>query len=856
MPEDTLRDAIDIRPAERQVWVNGKPGALGARAFDLLMALYERRDRVVGKNELLELVWPGLVVEENNLQVQVSSLRKLLGPHAISTIPGRGYRFTLPDEALARRGAATPSTTGLASETAAAASSADVRPRGNLPASPPMIGRDGDLAEVAALLRSHPVVSIVGAGGIGKTRLALAVAAAADLDLPDGRWWVELAPLARGGPVVSTVASALRVSLPEGRGVAQALASALESHRALLVLDNCEHVATEVAELVAALRAQAPALRILVTSQELLRCADEQAYRLGSLELPPLAADLDAVSRSGAVALFVARARASDPRFRLGADNMASVVEICRRLDGIPLAIELAAARVPVLGASGVRARLDQMFNLLTGADRLALRRHQTLRGALEWSHRLLEDDERAVFRRLGVFAGGFQLALAQQVASDGRIDAWQVLDLLSQLIDKSLVIAEGDDEPRYRLLEPTRAFALERLAEAGESAALLRRHAEAMAGLLADSEAGRWTLPMAQLRRGLAEVDNLRAALDWAAAPGGDRGLAMRLLGTSWNLWREAGLDAEARGRMLALWPPPGGLPAESEAALCLSLASLKRGFAYDHVLAAARRAVALYRELGDREHLADALIRLAYHCTARHVVAEAVAAITEATALIGEAAPPRQRASLQMVLSHIAVTERRFDDARAAIACQAQCYREEGSESGEYIALCNLGWAAFEAGDLDEAVDVLTRGLAGLARLHLRDAEASASRTLALVRVLRGDAIDALAIAQAQFDQARVAGPEELHNPVLVAALHHARQGDGRRAEVLLGFALGRQVLGQRPLCPGDDRVRRQVEALTAAVLGETPREALRAAAARLSIGQAAAIAFDGAPIDTLAS
>ena len=347
------------------VWVGGKPAALGARAFDLLLALYERRDRVVPKNELLDLVWPGLVVEENNLQVQVSSLRKVLGPAAIATIPGRGYRFTSPGEALARGRAATSTKAAAAAD---AVENADVLAddalRGNLPASPPMVGRDVDLAAVAALLQRHPVVSIVGAGGIGKTRLALAVAHACALATPEGRWWVELAPLADAAQAPSTIAGALGLQLAGGRPPAEALVAMLARHRALIVLDNCEHVAD---------------------------------------------------------------------------------------------------ARVPMLGVHGLLARLDRMFNVLTGASRMRLRRHQTLRAALEWSCGLLTEDERAVFRRLGVFSGGFTLALAQGVAADERIDGWQVLDLLSQLIEKSLVLAEGEGEPRYRLLEPTRCCALAR---------------------------------------------------------------------------------------------------------------------------------------------------------------------------------------------------------------------------------------------------------------------------------------------------------------------------------------------------------------------------------------------------------
>ena len=323
------------------------------------------------------------------------------------------------------------------------------------------------------------------------------------------------------------------------RPTAAVLRSQLASQRALLVLDNCEHLADAVAALVDTVTAGASRVSILVTSQETLRAVDEHVYRLGPLAVPA-AADTKTALQSGAVELFQARAQAVDPRFTLTAANLPAVVEICLRLDGIPLAIELAAARLPLLGVEGLRARLHERFNVLTGGARMVLRRHQTLRATLEWSHALLTRDEQTVFRRLAVFAGGFTLEAAQHVASDEGIDPWIALDHLGALVDKSLVLAEGDPIPRYRMLETTRAYGLERLAEAGETQAALRRHAEAVLALLEPFETDDWqwratgsTVPAARV-----ELDNLRAALDWADTAADGRELVVALAGVSYSVW------------------------------------------------------------------------------------------------------------------------------------------------------------------------------------------------------------------------------------------------------------------------------------------------------------------------------
>ena len=383
-----------------------------------------------------------------------------------------------------------------------------------------MYGRADDLARLSELIERHPLVTVIGPGGIGKSRLAQAAAHGARAGFADGVWGVELAPLADPTLTISAVARTLEVQLGvEPKAVD--LAETLRARRMLLVLDNCEHLLDATAEIVAALRREAPSIRILATSQEPLRLPDEQVYRLGTLALPENV-PVNVARHVGAVALFVARAQAAAPAFVLTENTLPVVVDICRRLDGIALAIELAAARVPLLGLDELRAKLDDRFRVLTAGARFALRRHQTLRAALEWSHALLTADEQTVLRRLGVFTGTFGLGSAQRVASAGTIDEWSVLDILGALVDKSLVVVEVGPEPRYRLLETGRAYALEQLADSGEMDAVLHQHAKALLAVFDRSRDEYWTTTTgARIDRYAADIDNLRAALDWAAGAG-----------------------------------------------------------------------------------------------------------------------------------------------------------------------------------------------------------------------------------------------------------------------------------------------------------------------------------------------
>jgi predicted ATPase/DNA-binding winged helix-turn-helix (wHTH) protein len=530
----------ELLPAQRQLLDGGRPVKLGSRAFDMLLVLVERRERVVNKHELMDLVWPQLVVEENNLQVHVLALRKLLGHGAIATIPGRGYRFTLP---VSVEGA-----TAAEPVQPAAPGAPSAPPRlGNLPVhTPALYGREHELQELQGLMQQHPLVTVTGAGGIGKTRLAQSAAGALATPPADGVWWVELAGLNDAALVPAAVGQALGLQLGAQTDATGAVLQALQGKAALLVLDNAEHLLDAVAQFVALLRERASGVKLLVTSQEVLRGLGEQVFRPGPLALPQ-GDGIEALRASGAVALFVARAQQADPRFALNEDNSAAVADICRRLDGIPLAIELAAARVPLLGVAGLRQRLDERFQVLTAGSRAVMRRHQTLRAALEWSHALLTPAEQVVLRRLAACVGGFTLEAAQEIAGDSSIDSWEVLELLGALVDKSFVVAEGQPLPRYRMLETTRLYGLERLAEAGETAVVLLRHARCfMAAAEAfDDEVQNRRAPGAAPRALLdLERDNLLHALAWcdqddaAAATVG-----LRLAGAMYRYWPARGL-------------------------------------------------------------------------------------------------------------------------------------------------------------------------------------------------------------------------------------------------------------------------------------------------------------------------
>ncbi len=540
MPDETqprprrLRfGGFELRLDDRSLWANGQRVPLGARPIGVLEMLVNNRHRAVSKDELLEQVWDR-IVEENNLQVQIATLRRILGAQAIVTVPGRGYRFAEDVEPDAADDAP---------------SAAAVAP-GNLSvAATPILGRERELRELADLIESCSLVTVSGAAGIGKTRLAQAVAHDMQGRFPDGIWVVELAALTDPGLLPSLMVQTTKVGALGAQPDEEELVAALRPRRSLVILDNAEHLVEPVGRVVAAVLQAPAAVRLLVTSQEPLRVASEHVFRLSPLAVPEHGSYADP-AEFGAVQLFVDRARSADAAFRLNDRNVASIVEICRRLDGLPLAIELAAARVPLLGVEGVRTKLDERFRLLTAGHRLVPPRHKTLRAAMDWSCGLLSPSEAAVYRRLGLFMGTFGLEAAQDVAKDEKTDAWAVLEALSSLVDKSLVIHDGHDEPRYRMLESTREHAIDLLDRHGETDRALELHAWATRRAVERAISNR--------REDLvvAEFGNLRSAFAWAITDPGRAETAVALATLPSMVMAVDGAVMEATERILAVRP------------------------------------------------------------------------------------------------------------------------------------------------------------------------------------------------------------------------------------------------------------------------------------------------------------
>ena len=537
---------FELRPSERMLCAGGKPVELGARAFDLLLALVENAGTLVSKAALIERVWPRLVVEENNLPVQIASLRRVLGARAIRTVPGYGYRLEL-QVSVAH------------DEIAASATPAATLGRDGPQLTPPrrswperlaaLVDREDDVRGVEEALSRSSLVTIVGIAGVGKTRLAQEILARESQKPNAAVVWVALAAVRQADHLASAIALALGLSLPDGFEAFAALRQALENLPLLLILDCAEHLGAVLATPLAELIAHTRSVRALVTSQTPLGIVGETVYRLAVLAVPEQQMEAAEAAQCPAVKLFVQRARAADQRFQLSSGNLTLVSEICRRLDGIPLALELAAARTPALGLQVLLDRLDERFRLLKVSGTPPDPRHGALHTAFDWSYGLLQPAEQRAFARLGTFAGSFALEAGVRCIADAALDGAEAVDLIVRLAERSLITVLDGEPARYVLLETARHYALERLAADGGAQEAEARMAAAMLFVLDAAYDEYWSLDEAAwLQRYEPELANVRAALDWALAH--DAALSVALFGSAWPLLVEMDLYAEGRER------------------------------------------------------------------------------------------------------------------------------------------------------------------------------------------------------------------------------------------------------------------------------------------------------------------
>lgn len=477
------------------------------------------------------------------------------------------------------------------------------------------IGRDAEMADLKKLITENRIITLTGAGGSGKTRLGLQLVADVADKYPDGVWWVDLAPITDEEVVASKVATTLSVREVESQSIVDTLVDQMRERRLVLLLDNCEHVIVECAELVSAVSKKCPQVWVLATSQEPLGVTGETTYRVPSLSFPQTDPNsVDDLASYDSVQLFVDRARKVRPNFEPTEETARAIGRICRRLDGIPLALELAAARVRVLSPSQIADALSERFDLLTGGARTALPRQRTLEASVDWSYTLLGDDERTLLARLSVFAGGFRLQAAEEVTSGGAIERHRVLDLLSGLTDKSLVqVEDSGREARYRLLETVRAYARQKLADSDEISSVSSRHLDYYVALaeragpeLRGRKFSEWATRLTE------DMDNLHAAEEWALLSHQEEKY-LRLAGALLPFWIVRSLYSEVRRSMetalLAEVEPNVRVKALGTAALVSVMASKNESAA-----AVAQECVTLAREVGDKDALGWGLLHLGW--------------------------------------------------------------------------------------------------------------------------------------------------------------------------------------------------------------------------------------------------
>lgn len=708
------------------------------------------------------------------------------------------------------------------------------------------VGRAESLAEASQRLSTTPLLTLTGTGGVGKTRLALEVAAHAMDLFPDGAWVIPLAALGDGSLVAETVAATLRVKEQQGAPLLTSLGQHLETRRLLLVFDDCEHVLDAAAEVIDHLLRTCAHLRVMATSREALGIAGESLYPVPSMDLPRSSdTSVEELAESESVRLFVDRARAVQPAFVLNDRNAPAVVQICRRLDGIPLAIELAAARVKALPPEQIAARLDDRFRLLTGGSRMALPRHRTLKAAIDWSFDLLTDAERALFMRLSVFSGTFGLEAVEAVGTGQGVERADVLDLLSRLIDRSLVAAEaGAAEARYRLLDTVQQYAQERLVADDPTGEVRTRHQAYMLGLVEQVGPSLFAGPAARpaLDRLTAEHENVRAALQWTDDDPNGAGAELRLAAHVWRYWEIAGHLVEGRAWLTRSLARTDGEVSELRANAWTGLGSLaaQQGD-LSAAMVAHEAALDIHRKLGNPNGIAYAGSNLANVSVERGDFERARELYAEAIAVARGAHDERGAAFGLLNLADVAARQGNREEARQLSGESIATFRAEGDLMGVALALGRAATFSLQHGDTEdarfrhrEALDIFrTFGdLRGIARTQM---------FLGDIAAVEGRLDEAERLYRSSIEHRRELGDRAglataCDRLARIALVDHAEA-----AARLIGFADAQRAVIGASLPPADAVERDQVLAALEERLGSAALADLREAGQRSRLDDA---------------
>jgi non-specific serine/threonine protein kinase len=779
-----------LDPESRVLTHEGVALAVGARGVAVLTALVTHANEYVTKSALLDAAWPGLVVEEANLSVQISSLRRVLarvtgGEGWIETLARRGYRFVGPVAEVVGQADSVP---------------ARDRRRTNLPETlTSFIGRERELAHIKQRLPTSRLLTLTGTGGIGKTRLAQQAAAEVLDAYSDGVWFVDLAPLSDATLVPSAVALVLGVKAPPAEPLADALCKQLKTREMLLVLDNCEHVLDGCARLVGPLLRETTHIAILATSRQSLQLAAESTYAVPPLPLPGLKSAAEDIARSEAAQLFVERARQYRPRFDLKDGRARAVAEICVRLDGMPLALELAAARLATLAVEEIVRLLDQRFRLLTSGDR-DRPRHQTLRAMLDWSYDLLDDAEKKLFMRLSVFAGGWTLEAANQVCSGTPITNDELVYVLIGLIEQSLVAAEEDGD-RYRMLETVRQYARDRLQESGEEEQWRERHLAYFLALAVQAEGRlRGGDQKTWLDRLEAEHDNTRGALAWSLTESGDMASGLRLAGAFWTFWLVRGFLTEGRDWFSKLLAVPTGTQAvqgESRAKALEGAGTLARQQG-DYVAAQGmfEESLAIRRKLGEHHGLGSVLNSLGTLTYLRGDYQAARALYAESLTIRRMLGDPSGIAACLHSLGNLAFLKGDYANARDLHEESLGIERELGNQRGIATSLQSLSMTLDELGDHAAARALCNEGLAIQRRLGDRPGIGNSLNHLGNVASEQGD----FSTAQRVYEEALAIQRELGDRELIAATLDNLSLVAAEQGNLAAARSLGKESLAIR--------------------------------------------------------